>query len=79
MSAGGGGLRHGVAAMLIEAAKRGGLKLSEREIQRRLQCARIYSTESQIGSGAADFRTWYDLSEANLDMADSEGYALAEA
>src|SRR5260370_38099115 len=40
MSPNGGGLRHGVIAVLIEAAKKAGLALSEREIRRRLQVAR---------------------------------------
>ena len=32
-----------------------------REIQRRIQCARRYPTESQIRRAAADFETWRDL------------------
>lgn len=43
-------LRHGVTEQLIAAAKSSGLKLSAREIQARLQCARAYPTEAQICS-----------------------------
>jgi hypothetical protein len=66
MSAGGGGLRHGVAAALIEAARARGIKLSTREIRYRIQCARTYETDSQIGNAIADFATWYDLIQAGF-------------
>ena len=66
MSPGGGGLRHGVLAQLVEAAAKRGMKLSEREVRRRIQCARAYPTEAQIGHAVADFRTWRDLSTANF-------------
>ena len=59
-------LRHGVTGQLIAAAKAGGLKLSDREIQRRLQCARAYPTESQIRQALADFETWDELHRANF-------------
>lgn len=59
-------LRHGVADQLITAAKAGGLKLSVREIQRRLQCARTYETEAQIRHAVSDFETWHDLVEAGF-------------
>lgn len=59
-------LRHGVTDQLIAAATAAGRKLSEREIRRRLQCARTYRTESQIGRAMADFGSWYELSEANF-------------
>lgn len=61
-----GGLRHGVTEALIEAAMKRGVKLSAREIQRRLQCARAYPTEAQIRHAVADFATWRDLSDANF-------------
>lgn len=61
MSPGGGGLRHGASASLIQAARTRGLKLSATEIRRRLQCARRYPTEAQISQVLADFKTWFDL------------------
>lgn len=59
-------LKHGAADELITAAKAAGRKLSAREIQRRLQCARTYPTESQIRHAVADFETWRDLAEAGF-------------
>jgi len=40
--------------------------VSEREIQRRLQCGKTYPQESQIRQILADFRTWDDLHRANF-------------
>jgi hypothetical protein len=37
-----GNLRHGVLAELVAEARASGYPLSEREIQRRIQCARAY-------------------------------------
>lgn len=71
-------LRHGVTDQLITSAKSGGLNLSAREIQRRLQCARTYATEAQIRHAAADFATWRDLAEAGFppyEAAEGEGPA----
>ncbi|MCW2768495.1 MAG: hypothetical protein JWO11_4454 [Nocardioides sp.] len=59
-------LRHGVTDQLIAAAVSGGLRLSAREIQRRLQCARTYSTEAEIRQALADFETWEELAGANF-------------
>lgn len=56
-----GNLQHGVLARLILAAERHGLKVNEREIRRRLQCARTYPTRSQIGQLLTDFRTWDEV------------------
>lgn len=78
MSESGKSLKHGVTDQLIAAAKSAGLKLSDREIRRRLQCARTYQTESQIGRAVADFETWRDLSDANFpeyDAAEDEPLA----
>lgn len=61
-----GNLQHGVMAKLVTAAERHSIKVSEREVQRRLQCARAYPTESQIRQVLADFATWWDLSEARF-------------
>lgn len=59
-------LRHGVTDQLVAAATGSGLSLSAREIQRRLQCARTYSTDYQIRRALADFETWDELSRANF-------------
>lgn len=59
-------LKHGVSAQLVAAAKARGLRLSDREIRRRIQCARAYPTDSQIGHAVADFETWRDLADANF-------------
>jgi hypothetical protein len=63
-----GNLRHGVIEALIESAARRNIKLGEREIRRRLQCARTYPTEAQIGRAVADFETWHDLSAASFPV-----------
>jgi hypothetical protein len=62
----GGGLKHGVTDQLVAAATGSGMKLSAREIRRRLQCARAYPTEAQIGRAVADFGSWRDLADANF-------------
>lgn len=61
-----GGLRHGVTEQLIEAARRRGIKISEREIRYRMQCARAYSKESQIRHAGADFEDWTALRNAGF-------------
>lgn len=66
MSPGGGGLRHGIAAQLVAETTARGMRLSEREIRRRIQCARAYPTEAQIGQALADFGTWWDLTQAGF-------------
>jgi hypothetical protein len=72
-------LRHGVAEQLTAAAKASGLKLSEREIQRRLQCARTYQTEAEIRHAVSDFETWHDLVGAGFPAYEApEGEPLAD-
>jgi hypothetical protein len=61
-----GGLRHGVTDALIAAAAKGGYKISAREIQRRLQCARTYPTEAQIRNAITDFKSWFELIQAGF-------------
>jgi hypothetical protein len=61
-----GGLKHGVADALIEAAAKRGYKLSATEIRYRLQCARTYKTEAEIANAVGDFETWHDLIQANF-------------
>jgi hypothetical protein len=72
-------LRHGVAEQLVAAARAAGRKLSDREIRRRLQCARAYPTEAQIGRVLADFGSWYELSEAGFPAYEApDGEPLAD-
>jgi hypothetical protein len=59
-------LRHGVAEQLVVAATANGLSLNEREIQRRLQCARAYPTEDEIRQVLTDFQTWDELLNAKF-------------
>ncbi len=65
-------LRPGRADMLIVAATAGGLKLSVREIQYRLQCARAYPTETQIAHACAEFSDWSALRAAGFPAFDAE-------
>jgi len=62
----GASLRHGVTEKLIAAAAKRGIKLHEREIQRRIKCARTYPTEAQIRHAVSDFATWHDLVDAGF-------------
>lgn len=72
-------LKPGRADELVRAAQAAGRKLSDREIRRRLQCARTYRTESEFGRAMAEFSTWYDLSEANFPRFDDvEGQSPAD-
>lgn len=51
---------------LAAAAKARGFKLSRREIQYRLQCARTYQTEAEIAHACAQFEDWSELRSANF-------------
>lgn len=66
MSPTGKSLRHGVIEQLIATAQAVGLTLTEREIQRRLQCARTYPTEAQIRRSTTDFEHWSTLVQGRL-------------
>jgi hypothetical protein len=66
MSASGQSLRRGVLQQLIHASRDRGHDLSEREIRYRLQAARTYPEEAQIGSIAADYRSWRALCDAGF-------------
>jgi hypothetical protein len=59
-------LKPGRAEELVKAAKAAGRNLSEREIRRRLQCARTYRTESEFGRAVAEFSSWTDLADAGF-------------
>jgi hypothetical protein len=68
----GGGLRHGIADRLVEAAQARGLKLNPGEIRNRLQCARTYPNESQIAHAVRDFDSWHDLVAARFPAYEPE-------
>ena len=61
-----GNFKHGVLAKLVGQAQSSGYKLPEREIQRRLQCARTYASEAQIRRAADTFGTWSSLYDAGF-------------
>ena len=75
-----GNLRHGVLERIIADAKAAGYPVTEREIRYRLQCARAYATEAEIGTACSDFKTWSDLRAAGFPTvqvtleADTEPY-----
>jgi hypothetical protein len=59
-------LKPGRADELVAAAEAAGLKLTIREIQFRLQCARTYSTEAQITNLSSQFESWTELRRAGF-------------
>lgn len=59
-------LKPGRAEELVKAVTASGRKLSEREIQYRLRCARTYGTESQIAQASAEFGNWSALINAGF-------------
>jgi hypothetical protein len=59
-------LRPGVADQLTQSAAKRGLKLSEREIRYRLQCARAYLTEAEFSTAVLNFRTWSELRDSGF-------------
>jgi hypothetical protein len=61
-----GRMKHGVTGQLVLMASAAGYKLSEREVQWRLQCAREYETESEIQEILAEFDSWGALRDANF-------------
>lgn len=75
MSPSGASLRHGVADQLIAAAgktAKGKPRLSVDKIQRALQCARAYPTETQIQHAVRDFESWRDLVAAGFPPYEAE-------
>lgn len=68
MSASGKSLKHGAMDKLIAIAKAAGVKLSEREIQWRIQCARAYKTINEIRRSTSDFADWTALVEAGFPV-----------
>lgn len=72
-------LKPGRADELIRASIAAGLKLSEREIRYRLQCARAYPTEAQIRHACAEFEDWSGLRSAGFPAYEApEGEPLAD-
>lgn len=65
-------LPHGMIADLIAAAERAGLKLTEREIQRRIKCATVYATEAQVRRAATDFGSWTALHESGFPAVEGD-------
>lgn len=61
-----GRLRHGVLDALTAKAWAHGSKLSKREIKYRLQAARTYQTEAEIGQVLAQFGNWWSLISAGF-------------
>jgi hypothetical protein len=59
-------LKPGRADELIQAHASGGRKLSAREIQYRLRCARAYQTEAEIAQAVAEFGSWSALFSADF-------------
>lgn len=64
-------LKPGRADELVQAAKAAGLKLTVREIQFRLQCARTYPTEAQIANAGSQFEGWTELRTAGFPAIDA--------
>jgi len=71
-----GNLRHGVLANLTGNASSRGYRLSEREIQYRLQAGRTYATEAEIRTASADFADWTELRNAGFPPVDVPPDAL---
>jgi hypothetical protein len=72
-------LKPGRADELARAARAAGRALSDREIRRRLQCARAYQTEAEFGRAVAEFSTWRELADANFpDFHGDEDEPLAD-
>ncbi len=72
-------LKPGRADELVQAAKAAGLKLTVREIQFRLQCARTYPTEAQIANAGSQFEGWTELRTAGFPAIDApDGEPLAD-
>jgi hypothetical protein len=64
-----GYFRHGVLEKLIRAS---GGKVTERELQYRLQCGRTYPKQSQIRRASADFGYWWNLIPAGFPPYEGE-------
>jgi len=61
-----GNFRSGVIDELIAIGRAADVTLSRREIQRRVQCAKAYPTETLLRHAVAQYETWRDLADANF-------------
>jgi hypothetical protein len=68
-----GQLRPGVAESLVNAARSAGYTLSEQEIERRLQCARVYAAEPELRRAAAAHEGWTSLVDADFPSVETVG------
>lgn len=59
-------LPHGMVGDLIAAAARVGIRLSEREIQRRIKCATVYDSEAKVRQALTDFGSWSEIVNAGF-------------
>lgn len=66
-------LPKGMIGDLVDAADRAGLKLSEREIQYRIQCAETYETEADSRTACAATGSWSALREAGFPPVEPDG------
>ena len=64
-----GQLKRDGADALITALAADGAKLSQREIEYRIQCAQTYRTEAQIAHACAQFGNWRNLVRAGFPPA----------
>jgi hypothetical protein len=59
-------LPKGLTTELIVEATRAGLKLSEREIQRRIKLASVYTTEAELRQALTEFGSWSEIVNAGF-------------
>lgn len=59
-------LPHGMIESLISDAAGAGLKVSEREIQRRIKCAEVYGSEAEVRRASDGLGSWTALHEAGF-------------
>lgn len=71
-------LPEGLATELIVDALRSGIKISEREIRYRVQCATVYANDQQIGKAIAEWGTWFGLIQAGFPAVDIDEEDLDE-
>lgn len=64
-------LPDGMLASLVAAATAAGLKVSEREIQRRIKCAEVYGDDRQLRHACDAMGSWRALVNANFPPVDS--------
>ncbi len=65
-------LPDGMLADIVAAATAAGLKVSEREIQRRIKCAEVYVNDRQLRHACDAMGSWRALVNANFPPAESD-------